>query len=385
MGHDGDGHGLSFLMTFTMRRRILLAGLGAPVLTLAGCNDDTTPKATQYDTAFRRLFAQYHMVGALASVRVPGEPEWKAALGYANLASATPSDFAGHYPIRSVTKSYTVTLVLQLVRDKLLSLDDRLDTYVAGIPNGVSITLAQLAGMTSGIADYSSNPKFLQAFAGDFGRPFTQEELVAYAIPGSPRFDPGAQYEYSNTNTVLLGMIVEQRLGTTLAQALQARIFTPLGLIGTTYPYVTALPDPHPSPYEVKLATGAPELLPDLNPTSLAGSGAMVSTLDDMQTWAAALGDGRLIGAALQIERVERSRVVTNGPTYDRYGLGLGILHGWWGHTGDGLGFQLATFYDPHTSSTIAVMVNSTPDGTAPPGLNFAEEIFKVLEAIATA
>ncbi len=370
-------------MASTMRRRILVAGLGAPVLTLAGCGDDTTPKSTQYDTAFRRLFGQYHMVGALASVRVPGEPEWRAALGHADLASATPSDFAGHYPIRSVTKSYTVTLVLQLVRDGLLALDDRLESHVPGIPNGAAITLAQLAGMTSGIADYSSSPQFVQALVGDFGRAFTQEELVGYAVPLSPRFDPGTQYEYSNTNTVLLGMIVEQRLRTTLAQALQARILTPLGLSGTSYPYATALPDPHPSPYEVDVATGTPELLPDLNPTSLAGAGAMVSTLDDMQTWAAALGDGRLIGAALQVERVERSRVVTNGPTYDRYGLGIGILHGWWGHTGSGLGFQLATFYDPRTLSTIAVMVNSTPDTAAPPDLNFAEEIFKTLAGIA--
>lgn len=363
---------------------MLLAGLGAPVLTLAGCGDDTTPQATRYDTAFRRVFDQYRMAGALASVRVPGEGEWKRALGYANLETVAPSDFAGHYPIRSVTKSYTVTVILQLVREKLLTLDDTLAAYVPGIPNGDRITIAQLAGMTSGIGDYSANPAFAAVLGADFGHAFTQEQLVAYAIPLSPRFEPGAQYEYSNTNTVLLGMIVEKRLGTTLAQALQSRIFAPLSLSGTSYPYVTALPDPHATPYEIDLATGAAERIPDLNPTSLAGAGAMVSTLDDMQTWAGALGDGRLVGAALQVERIERSRVVTNGPTYDRYGLGIGILHGWWGHTGSGLGFQLATFYDPRSTATIAVMVNSTPDITAPPNLNFAEEIFKALEAVVT-
>lgn len=369
-------------MTSLQRRRILLGGLGVPVLSLAGCGDDTTPRATQYDTAFRRVFGQYHMVGALASVRVPGDPQWRSALGYADLSSATPSDFDGHYPIRSVTKSYVVTVVLQLVRDKLLSLDDTLESFIPGIPNGARITLAQLAGMTSGIADYSASPAFLAALGADLGRPFTQEELVSYAIPLSPAFDPGAQYQYSNTNTVLLGMIVEQRLRTTLAQALAARILGPLGLTGTSYPYVTALPSPHPLPYEVDFDTAAVELLPALNPTSLAGAGAMVSTLDDMLTWGAALGDGRLIGAALQMERVERSRVVTNGPTYDRYGLGIGILHGWWGHTGSGLGFQLATFYDPRSTATIAVMVNSTPHGGSA-DLNFAEEIFKALERIA--
>lgn len=368
-------------MTSFQRRRLLLAGFGAPVLALAGCGDDTTPAATRYDTAFRRVFNHYRMVGALASVRVPGDAEWKSALGYADLDGSAPSDFAGHYPIRSVTKSYTVTLILQLVREHRLALDDKLEAFVPGIPNGASITIADLAGMTSGIADYSSAPAFQKVLAGDLGRAFTQEELVAYAIPLSPRFAPGAQYEYSNTNTVLLGMIVEQRLGTTLAHALQTRIFAPLGLTGTSYPYVTALPSPHPDPYEVDYDTGAVERLPDLNPTSLAGAGAMVSTLDDMQTWAGALGDGRLIGAALQAERVGRSRAVTNGPTYDRYGLGIGILEGWWGHTGSGLGFQLAAFYDPASTATIAVLVNSTPFG-GPPDLNYAEEIFKALAEV---
>ena len=106
----------------------------------------------------------------------------------------------------------------------------------------------------------------------------------------------------------------------------------------------------------------------------------MVSTLDDLQTWGRALGDGRLVGAELQLERVNRSRVVTNGPTYDRYGLGIGILKGWWGHTGTGFGFQAATFYDPRTSATIAVLVNCTPDNdNAPPNLNLAEKIFEAL------
>lgn len=369
-------------MTSLHRRRILLAGLGAPVLTLAGCGDDTTPDSTRYDTAFRRVFDQYRMVGALASVRVPGEAEWKGALGYANLASATPSDFAAHYPIRSVTKAYTVTLVLQLVRDGRLRLDDKLESYIAGIPNGATITIADLAGMTSGIADYSSSPAFAVQLGADPGKAYTQEELVAYAIPLSPSFTPpGSRYEYSNTNTVLLGMIVEQITKSTLAQALQARILTPLGLAGTSYPYVTAVPLPKASPYDVHWDTGEVDLLPDLNPTSLAGSGAMVSTLDDMQTWGAALGDGRLIGAALQVERVERSRTVTNGPTYDRYGLGIGILRGWWGHTGSGIGFQLATFYDPRSGATIAVMVNCEPF-RGPADFNFAEEIFEALAQV---
>jgi D-alanyl-D-alanine carboxypeptidase len=107
----------------------------------------------------------------------------------------------------------------------------------------------------------------------------------------------------------------------------------------------------------------------------------MVTTLDDLKTGGRALVDGRLIGAALQAERIARSRAVTNGPTYDRYVLGIGILHGWWGHTGSALGWQAATFYDPRTQSSIAVAVNATPVGSAE-DLNLAEEIFKELAGV---
>ncbi len=369
----------SLLMPSIFTRMASVAAICAFAFALSSCvDDDTTPDATRYHTAVTRILAQYNIPGAVASVRAPGAPEWKEAFGYGNLAARTPMDLQNHFSIRSITKAYTVTVILQLVRDKALSLDDKLESYVPGIPNGKTITIADLAGMQSGIADYSSNPEFLALVGADLGHAFTERQLVDYAIPDSPHFAPGAQYEYSNTNTVLLGMIVEMLTGVTLAEALEARILAPLALTGTTYPSVVPLPPPYPTPYDVLFATGAAEALDYLNPTALAGSGAMVSTLDDLQTWGQALGDGRLIGAELQVERVNRSRVVTNGPTYDRYGLGIGILKGWWGHTGSGLGFQAATFYDPRTRATIAVAVNATPrDG--PPNLNYAEEMFRAL------
>ena len=107
----------------------------------------------------------------------------------------------------------------------------------------------------------------------------------------------------------------------------------------------------------------------------------MVSTLADLSTWALALGDGRLIGAELQRERIERSRPATSGPQYDRYGLGIGIRNGWWGHHASGLGWQAAAFYDPRTGATIAALVNATP--SAGHGeLNFAQQLFEALAAV---
>jgi len=372
-------------MTSILRRKLVLGALGAPVaLSLAGCVDDTTPTSTRYATAFKRVFDEFHLAGALASVRAPGEAEWRQAMGFADLASRTPVEFAQHFSIRSVTKSYTVTLILQLVRDKAIELEDKLDSFVPGVPNGAAISLANLAGMQSGLVDFSTTAQFAKDVVADPSRSFTEQELVNYAIPGSPKFNPGAQYEYCNTNTVLLGMVVEKVTGLSMAQAVSTRILAPLGLRETTYPYVVPLPPPHATPYEVDIHTGATELHPFVSPTVFAGAGGMVSTLDDMQTWGLALGDGRLIGAELQLERVNRARRVTNGPEYDSYGLGIGILDGWWGHTGSALGFQAAAFYDPATHATIAVLVNSTPLGSRT-NLNVAEQIFVALaDVVAT-
>jgi len=289
-----------------------------------------------------------------------------------------PMRFADHGSIRSVTKSFTVTVILQLARERALGLEDPIGRWVPGIPNGEHITLADLAGMQSGIAEYSANPAFVQAFAGDPARAWTEQELVAFALPASPRFAPGAEYQYSNTNTVLLGMVAAQVAGVPLDEALRARLFAPLGLAQTTYPLVVELPHPHATPYEVDPATGSAESLPLFSPTALAGAGAMVSVLSDLAAWALALGDGRLIGADLQRERIERSRPATSGPVYDRYGLGIGIRNGWWGHHGSGLGWQAAAFYDPRTGATIAALVNATP--TAGYGeLNFAQQLFEAL------
>lgn len=367
-----------------MNRRTFLksaAACAAPSL-LAGClSDDVTPNATRYRTAVSRVMSRYRIPGAVASVRFPGDDEWKEAFGFADVATGRPSSTRDYFSIRSITKSYTVTVLLQLVRDKVVTLDSVIETFVPGIPNGNRITMADLAGMQSGVANYTAVKAFIDVFAQDLAQPFTGPQIVGYTIPASPKFEPGAEYEYSNTNTILLGMAIEKITGASLASELDARIFGPLNLTGTSYPTQVALPDPHPTPYEVDIANGALEVLPLVNPTALSAAGAMVSTLDDLQTWGRALGDGRLIGAALQAERIARSRVVTNGPTYDRYGLGIGILHGWWGHTGTALGWQAATFYDPRTEATVAVAVNATPPATAG-DLNLAEETFKELAAV---
>lgn len=252
-------------------------------------------------------------------------------------------------------------------------MSDTIGRYVPGIPNGNRITLADLARMRSGVQDYTKAPAFGQSCGADPGRRWTASELVNLASPGSPEFEPGARYDHSNTNPVLPGIVAEQVTGRPLDRAFRSLIFRPLQLAQTSYPDGIAAGRPRPTPYEVDPDAGQLEALPQANLSSLSASGAIVTTVPDLLRWGRALGTGRLIGGRLLQLREGAAVSATNGPEYDRYGLGIGQLKGWWGHTGQGFDFQAATFCDPATRSVIAVALNSSQPE------NVATQIFKAL------
>ena len=225
--------------TFHAQRRRFTQGVIAlgTLPWLISCNSDDVPAPElEYASAVRQMISTHSLPGVLAAVRRPGQREWTGAFGKANLDSGAALALGSTFPIRSVTKSFTVTLVLQLVRDGLLTLADTIDRYVPGVPNGNLITLADLAGMQSGVKDYSSTTAFVDLFVADLQRVWTERELVDFGLAESPVFLPAAEYQYSNTNTVLLGMVVEAVTGQTLGEQMGTRIFAPLGLAGTAYP-----------------------------------------------------------------------------------------------------------------------------------------------------
>jgi D-alanyl-D-alanine carboxypeptidase len=344
-----------------------------PHLAAAVAQSTRPTRVAEFEQALQRVMDEYHVPGAVAGVSTPGVRPWLAARGMADVASGRPMTLEDHFQIRSVTKSFTVTVVLELARARRLSLSDTIDMYVPGVPNGNRITLAELAGMRSGVKNYTLVPAFGEEFVADPARQWTDAELLGLATPESPVFEPGEQYDYSNTNTVLLGMVVEKVTGRPLGRAFGGWLLAPLKLSSTRYPSSFDARRPAPTPYQVDRETGDLEALPQANLSSLGPSGAIVTTLPDLLRWGRALGTGRLIGPRLLQLREGLATPATNGPEYERYGLGIGELRGWWGHSGDGFGFQAATFYDPATRSVIAVALNSTQPE------HVAVEIFKAL------
>lgn len=307
------------------------------------------------DAAAAKAFALGAAPGAVVGVRTP-EGTWTKAYGAADRAG-TPMQVGMHTRIASLTKMYTATIVLQLAQEGKLKLDDTIAKYVDGIPNGDAITLTQLADMTSGVASYTMNDALLQKYFADPTAVYTPEEVIEAGAAVSPLFPPGKGFAYSNTNTVLLGTVIEKVTGEDVGRLMQTRIFDPLHLGNTSWPGTSAaLPEPYARGYTLNGNTATPDAptdSTDWNPSWSFTAGEIISDIDDLLTMGRALGTGQgLVDPATQTLRLTSFSEIG-------YGFGLSCSQGWVGHTGDLSGYNTSLFYDTATDTTVAVQTNS--------------------------
>ena len=292
------------------------------------------------------------MPGAVVLVTT-ADQRWETAVGVLDRDAETPMRTGLRWPLRSITKSFTVTLVLQLVDEGVISLDDTVDRWIDGVPNGDRITIRELADMTSGLSDYT-NARFVEDFVANPGRVFTLDELIAYSTEQPACAEPGSDRVYTNVNTLLLGRIVEVASGRSFAEALHARILDRLDLGDTTYPLGTDQWTADEVGYSPDGDTLSAE---PVNFSVFGPAGAMISTTDDLARWGAALVDGTLLDPATRSLR-RKGGPLDEGPEYDRYALGIGEIDGWWGHTGEGFGFTALVMRERSVDTTVVVVMN---------------------------
>ncbi|MDF2825158.1 MAG: D-alanyl-D-alanine carboxypeptidase, partial [Mycobacterium sp.] len=225
-----------------MRRGRMLAVVSC-LLLLAG----TAPVAaaepadlsTELDAVITAKVQEMGIPGAIVGLSIPGRIDYRTAVGVSDTATGTPMSLADHTRIGSVTKTFTGTAVLQLVDQGRIRLSDPISMYVEGVPSGDQITLDMLGRMRSGLVNYSDDEAwqerfFAEAPTGPDAFATTPRELVDISFAHPPNFAPGAQFEYSNTNTVLLGMVVTRVTGQSLPDYLRQHVIAPLGLGQTT-------------------------------------------------------------------------------------------------------------------------------------------------------
>lgn len=306
---------------------------------------------------------QTRVPGAIVGIWGP-QGRYVRAFGVADKDTREPMRTDLYSRIGSVTKTFTVTAVLQLADAGKLGLDDPISKFVAGVPRGERITLRQLARMQSGLPNYSAAPAFQRAVSSNPHRHFTPRELLDWAFTQTAALPPGVLFEYNNTNAVLLGLVVERVSGLPLPSYLRNRILTPLSMSHTGFPVDATFPRPHAQGYTTQTADGAEATATDWNPSWAWAAGAMISTADDMRVWAPALAKGALLSPAMQRQRLET--VGSPGlPPQDGYGLGLFDVAGWIGHNGSLPGYQSVVVYLPQRDITLVILLNTDTESDA--------------------
>jgi D-alanyl-D-alanine carboxypeptidase len=337
-----------------------------------------------------KLAAEMMVPGAAMLLRTP-EGEFVGTYGSRGLEDRTPVTIDDHIRVGSNTKTWTGTVILQMVQEGKIALSDPVSKYRPDVPDGGDITIEQLLNMRSGLFNYSTTFVLNDALDREPLRVWKPDELlaIAYAVP--PYFPPGQGYRYSNTNTVLLGLIAEKIEGKPLETILEDRLFAPLGLKDTLLPprSSNAIPEPHPRGYmytdnvltlatnaippDLQIAARNGKLLPndqtDVNPSWGWAAGAGISTARDLATWVEAMTQGKVLGPELQKIRMASLRPQSdNDPGGALYGLGIAQFGPLYGHTGELPGFNTFMGNDPVNKVTLIVWTNLAPaaDGRDP-------------------
>lgn len=337
--------------------------------------------------AVNRTRAAVKIPGVIVSLYIPGEGLWETAVGVESKATLAPMEKRMHTRIGSLTKTFTVTAILQLADDGKLKLDDPISKYLDFVPNGDNITLRQMANMTSGLFSYTQDPDWVRELLANPYQSLTARQLVDAGLKNPPRFTPpGSSINYSNTNTVLLGMVVEKVSGKKVEDFFAERIYRPLGLKNTSWPTSAGLPAP--------LAHGYTRQTPDdseadatfFNPSWGNAAGQMISEMEDLKIWAKAVGEGTLLSREMQQERLDWAPF---GPPTFRYGLGVGLYNGWVGHTGTLPGYNTGAYYLPSKKAVLVIQTNTdiplviTP-GDPPVQLEPVNALFREIAKIVT-
>jgi D-alanyl-D-alanine carboxypeptidase len=347
----------------------------------------TVPDAATLETVDRwveyRLW-QTRTPGAQVALGVAGVPFFSRAFGYADLESAVPMTEGHLFGIASHSKTFTATLVLQLVEQGRLGLEDPVGRHLPALAGGplADVVVRELLEHTSGLLRDGRDADYWT-----FSRPFPDAEaLLAMAREGGLKTAPGAAYAYSNVGYALLGLVVEAVTGEPFAEAVRHRITDPLGLADTVADHWRERVDDHAVGYSGLHTAPRRRPLEHIGTGAMAAATGFTSTATDLVTYFGAhvLGDERLLTD--RTKRLQQRLANPGDPrTDDGSGYGWGMVREkvddqvFVGHSGGYPGHITKTLVDPRSGLTISVLTNAV-DGPATP---LARGIAQLLAAAA--
>jgi len=321
---------------------------------------------TQNDEELQRLLDNYSAkkagVGLQATVIFPDGTTWSGVSGYANHKKKCPLTPGHHLYIGSITKLYTATLVMEQVEKGTIALHDPLSKWV-DLPHANKTTVRMLLNHTSGIPSYTEDLWFLVRWFGFPRKRWQPDELVAVIRNKELKFEPGSRHEYSNSNYLLLGVILEKATGKPYGVLLRELTLNRLGLENTYYLNY---------PENILIANGYDETLLHLGRRNLAGfrgsletgafsAGGILSTSEDVAFFLHSLFTGRILdGSTLAQMKTFVDAPDKDVPLQKGYGLGIRNLviggENLIGHTGTIPGYSGIAMHNEEKHYTIVIL-----------------------------
>lgn len=300
-----------------------------------------TINTVKLDSLFNHLHDKQLAMGAIF-ITENGKPVYQRSFGKDHAATAT-------YRIGSITKVFTAVMIYELIDQKKLSLKDTLSRFFPGLPHAGKISIADMLGHRSGLANFTAAKTNFDAWKE---QPHTHEQLLDFISSQSPDFLPGTKADYNNSNYLLLGYILEKIYRQPYKDIVKNRIVRPLGLQDTYYGDSASFRGKEVASYKYFNHQWHQDKAVYLD--NFSGAGALLSTPQDMGKFIKAVFDGKIISKSARDRMIKIEK--------DGYGWGLfpfgDSLHTGYGHNGKTEGFASSLQYYPQKKLAISYCTN---------------------------
>ena len=314
------------------------------------------------DEIVKNALAVTGVPSASLAVVKDGQIAYVQAYGDARLEPKTPAKPEMRYSIGSISKQFTAAAILMLHEQGKLSLDDKVAKWVPGLTRGDEVSIRQLLSHTSGYQDYAPQDYMIP----EWEKPISAQQIMDRWAKIPLDFDPGTKWQYSNTNYVIAGVIVEKAGGKPLYELLQERVLTPLNMTSATNTDLQKLPASDPAGY-FRYALGPLQPAPKEGPGWMFAAGELAMTAEDLAKWNVSVIHQSVLSPASWRE-METEVLLKNG-VGTRYGLGVSVLsdngHRWIEHSGEVSGFTAENIVLPDDGFAVAVLTNQDAVGAA--------------------
>jgi len=332
---------------------LLLAGWSS---SLTQAQSDLSPDLQQkIDSVVIKGLEKTGVPSASVAVVRDGHIAYVKAYGKARLEPSVPATTDMRYSIGSISKQFTATAILLLQEEGKLSLDDHVVKYLPDLTRANEVTIRQLLSHTSGYQDYWPEDYVMKPML----QPVTAQQIIDRWGKKPLDFDPGTKWQYSNTNFVIAGVIVEQVAGMPIFQFLQEKVFTPLGMSSVTNSDYEKLGENDPTGY-MRYALGPLHPAPKEGQGWMFAAGELAMTAEDLARWDLSMIDQTILKPA-SYRQLETEVLLKNG-LGSHYGLGVDLGtqsgHRTISHSGEVSGFTAGNTVLPDDRDAVVVLTN---------------------------